>query len=70
MGVNPMKFCESCMAEIATRDGDNLCEKCDKAAADGKRRKRAAVMRRERSAMLESFGVIKVRGALGGTYWE
>ena len=64
-----MKFCENCMTEIGTRDGDNLCAKCDAAVANGKRRK-ANKQRREREAILRAFGLTKVRGALGGTYWE
>ena len=65
-----MKFCESCGDEIATKDGENLCDGCDQAAANGQRRTRATAMRRERESLLRSCGLVKVRGALGGTYWE
>ena len=63
-----MKVCERCGEEIGGKDGvDNLCEPCDKAAERNKRRR---TRRREREAVLRSLGLVKVRGALGGTYWE
>lgn len=34
------------------------------------RRARAAAGRRERDAALRGLGLVKVRGALGGIYWE
>ena len=65
-----MKVCERCGEEIATKDGENLCERCD--AEEGRKAKNAkrAAARRERDAMMKSLGMVKVRGALGGTYWE
>ena len=33
-------------------------------------RKRRAAVRREREAAMRSCGLVKVRGACGGTYWE
>lgn len=37
-----MKVCEKCGDEIGGRDGvDNLCDKCETAAANGKRRAKA-----------------------------
>ena len=64
-----MKVCERCGLEIATRDGDSLCEACDQAKAEGRRVRRKA-SRLEREAALRSLGLVKVKGALGGTYWE
>ena len=64
-----MKVCARCGEEIFTRDGENLCEACDRAEDLGKRR-RTSVSRRERAAVLRSLGLVKVRGAMGGTYWE
>lgn len=58
-----MKVCEKCGEEIATKDGDNDCGKCRKKKDRAKRRK-------EREDVLRSCGLVKVRGALGGTYWE
>jgi uncharacterized Zn finger protein (UPF0148 family) len=65
------KVCENCGVEIGTRDGDNLCAVCD--AADNRKaltNQRRKARRREREDVLRSCGLVKVRGALGGTYWE
>ncbi len=62
-----MKVCENCGDEIATRDGDNLCRTCEDSAA--KKKKRAAARKAKDDAM-RSCGLVKVRGALGGVYWE
>jgi len=64
-----MKFCEICSNEISTGDGDNRCNDCidiDTAA----KRKQANKNRKARESVMESLGLVKVRGALGGTYWE
>jgi len=34
------------------------------------RRDKAAQWRRERESILRDMGMVKVRGALGGTHWE
>lgn len=67
-----MKLCENCSAEIGTRDGDNLCSVCDSAEGDKKilANKRRKINRKARESALRSCGLVKVRGALGGTYWE
>lgn len=59
-----MKVCESCGTEISTRDGDNRCAKCDQP------KKKARKQRTSRDSVMESLGLTKVRGAMGGTYWE
>ena len=64
-----MKFCKTCGIEIFTKDGENYCASCDEAMADGKKVRRA-LARRERESMLRSLGLVKVRGQLGGVYWE
>ena len=58
-----MKVCEHCGEEIATKDGDNRCGKCA-------RKKNRAKARKEREDVLRSCGLVKVKGAMGGTYWE
>ena len=70
-----MKVCERCGDEIVTRDGENRCPACDD--ADGcasqkaaERRKRAREARRMRDEAMRALGLRKVRGAMGGTYWE
>ena len=67
-----MKFCENCSREISTRDGDNLCRECEDAEGDKKKLKaqRAKINRKARESALKACGLVKVRGALGGTYWE
>lgn len=69
-----MKFCESCGEEIYTKDGENLCTACEDAAESktkaAARRAKANANRRAREAALRSCGLVKVRGALGGVYWE
>ena len=67
-----MKFCNICGVEIFTKDGDNTCRSCEDAAdAKSKRRLRRARMNRQaRESMLRDCGLVKVRGALGGVYWE
>jgi len=66
-----MKVCENCGIEIDGKDGDNLCHVCE-AAEDKKTlaRQRAKNRRREHDAIMRDCGLVKVRGALGGTYWE
>lgn len=63
-----MKVCESCGDEIATKDGENRCTSCE----EGRRKKQEGrkAQRRAREEALRSCGLTKVRGALGGTYWE
>jgi uncharacterized Zn finger protein (UPF0148 family) len=65
-----MKTCEQCGEEIGTKDGDNLCEACDQDRISKARKARAKANRRAREAAMESIGMTKVRGAMGGTYWE
>lgn len=66
-----MKFCEICGEEIATKDGDNQCRDCEQALESRtKRINRRVALRREREQALRDLGLVKVRGALGGTYWE
>lgn len=50
------------------------CEECRngscKACLAFKRRKRAHEARKAKDAAMRSLGLTKVRGAMGGTYWE
>ena len=65
-----MKVCEICGEEIYTKDGENRCRDCDEKKAARVKRARVRQRRREREDVLRSLGLTKVRGALGGTYWE
>ena len=58
-----MKVCNRCGNEIATRDGQNQCPSgCGKRATK--------LTKKEREQAMRDLGLTKVRGALGGTYWE
>ncbi len=61
-----MKFCSGCSTEIDTKDGDNHCKDCKSKA----KRQRARANKAAREDALRSLGLVKVRGAMGGTYWE
>lgn len=65
-----MKVCQSCGIEISTRDGENSCSKCEALSAAGVKRLSRKRVKKEREDVLESVGLIKVKGALGGVYWE
>ena len=71
-----MKVCERCRDEISTKDGENLCQLCERNEVELSRRVRriakakARARCREKDDVLRSLGLVKVRGALGGTYWE
>jgi uncharacterized Zn finger protein (UPF0148 family) len=65
-----MKVCEVCGIEISTKDGDNQCSRCDLNEPKAKMKGVRSRQRREREAVMRSLGLVKVRGSLGGTYWE
>lgn len=62
-----MKVCEVCGEEIGGKDGENRCDSCDRKEIT---RIKRSMARRMREAALRSCGLVKVRGALGGVYWE
>ena len=62
-----MKVCCVCGTEIdGNKDGDNKCQAC-KTKPFVKGRKRARSLIEEE---MRGLGLVKARGALGGTYWE
>lgn len=65
-----MKVCEICGDEIGGRDGENRCdrERCQAAADKPKRKRKRKPSARDEA--MRSLGMVKVRGAMGGTYWE
>ena len=71
-----MKVCEICGREIAAIDGENQCIPCEEPSEAppnsrlAKTRAEARQRRRERDQVMRDLGLVKVRGALGGTYWE
>jgi len=60
-----MKFCKKCGEELSTRDGVNVCPKGCKLT-----KSKAAAQRRARHDALTSLGLVRVRGAMGGVYYE
>jgi uncharacterized Zn finger protein (UPF0148 family) len=58
-----MKVCNRCGEEIFTRDGENTCLRCERDPVRKVKRARQA-----RDQVLRDLGLVKVRGALGGTY--
>ena len=65
-----MKFCLICGEEIDTRDGENTCESCQREERNKARRPRARENRKARESALRDSGLVKVRGVMGGVYWE
>lgn len=65
-----MKVCEHCGDEICTRDGENKCRQCERASRGKRKLFEKSIERIAREYALESCGLVKVRGAMGGTYWE
>lgn len=69
-----MKVCRTCGREI-----ESACASCDYVRAVRAERKRqrqrrernrrARINRKVRESALRDCGLVKVRGALGGTYW-
>ena len=68
---NEMKICEMCGDEISTKDGEGLCEACEDAQDCGRKTRRGGRSnRRMVDSVMADLGMVKVRGALGGTYYE
>ena len=71
-----MKFCRICGEEFCgiegARDGENVCRSCADAtdARDVSKVAKVRANRKAREEALRSCGLVKVRGACGGTYWE
>lgn len=65
-----MKICKNCGIEISTKDGDNYCQDCDSASPKKLAANRRKNSRKERESIMRDLGLTKVRGVLGGTYWE
>jgi len=63
-----MKVCKTCGEEIYTKDGDNECRTCEDAGQ--KKRSRRKQQRLDQDEVMRDLGLTKVRGALGGMYWE
>lgn len=63
-----MKVCSRCGEEIDTKDGENTCpDGCKRKKGQFKKTK---LSRKVRESILSDLGLVKVKGAMGGTYWE
>lgn len=65
-----MKVCEHCGDEIFTKDGDNKCRQCERASRGKRKLFERNIRKLAMEYALESCGLVKVKGAMGGTYWE
>lgn len=65
-----MKVCQYCRDEIHGGDGDNSCKACRTARTESERRRRARAQAKERDAIMKDLGLTKVKGAMGGIYYE
>lgn len=65
-----MKVCESCGTEISTKDGENLCTKCESLEGTAYQRISRKRIKQEREDCYRSLGLIKCKGAMGGVWWE
>lgn len=64
-----MKVCNRCGVEIDTKDGENTCPGGCQRKKDGKYRP-TKLTKKERHAIMSDLGLVRVRGAMGGTYYE
>lgn len=62
-----MKACSICLNEIHTRDGVNTCAKCENRS---EKNKKARQNRKRMDDAMASIGLVRVRGSMGGTYYE
>jgi uncharacterized Zn finger protein (UPF0148 family) len=60
-----MKFCKKCGEEIYTRDGENVCPRGCKLTNS-----KASAQRKARHQVMVDLGLTRVRGAMGGVYYE
>ena len=69
-----MKVCETCGIQISTQDGENRCRECEEVKSQERqiqiKQSEANLRRHEREQAMRDLGLTKVRGSLGGTYWE
>lgn len=65
-----MKVCETCGTEISTKDGINVCTKCEELSDTYTKRISRKRIKQERESVYKILGLVKCKGAMGGTYWE
>jgi hypothetical protein len=65
--------CNKCDIEIDELDGDNYCPDCENSDTPPpplKKKKTKTLSRADREEVYRDLGLVKVRGKLGGTYFE
>lgn len=65
-----MKVCEKCHTEIDTKEGENACPQCDGQERRVSKPRKKRTSRKDMDSLMASLGMKRVRGALGGTYYE
>jgi len=60
-----MKVCSNCGNENFAGEGINRCKKCREGKTKNARKNRAAI-----DSLMADMGLVKVKGAKGGIYWE
>lgn len=65
-----MKVCNQCGDEIYTKEGVNTCKNCMKPCKNKTEADKRRSRRRELDAAMASVGMTRVKGALGGVYYE
>lgn len=65
-------MCNKCGVEIDGLDGDNYCPDCENGntSLPSKKKKTKTLTQADREEILRDLGLVKVKGALGGTYFE
>jgi len=64
-----VKVCNRCGVEIDGLDGDNNCPDCEDKGGDDLD-EITKEERDEREEIYRDLGLVKVKGQLGGSYWE
>ena len=63
-----MKVCKTCGKEIDTPDGINECPICEN--ANNTIRHQRKLLSKDIEEVYNTLGLTKVKGDLGGVYWE
>lgn len=64
-----MKVCAKCGEEIYTKDGENVCDACEEDIQTSNKKSKK-LSRKAKHQLLTDLGLVRVRGALGGVYYE
>lgn len=65
-----IKTCDTCGTQIGAGEDRELCLWCSRLNPSKSAKERRRRNKSIRESVLRDLGMVKVRGALGGTYWE